>query len=135
MKKLLSCFFVVCLFVCTSAFAITTETVEKARDATVLVAQGKQGFGSGVVISPDGLILTNYHVIHRAELLRIFFYDPKDLNYYIAEVVGIDPVADLAVLQLNMPPHKLPLTYLDIGTDYEIAQEVIAIGQYHPAFS
>ena len=130
MKKLLSCFFVVCLFVCTSAFAITTETVKKARDATVLVAQAKQGFGSGVVISPDGLILTNYHVIHIAETLRVFFYDPKDLNYYIAEIVGIDPVADLAVLQLNMPPHKLPLTYLDIGTDYEIAQEVIAIG--HP---
>ena len=131
MKNILRCFFVVCLFVCTSAFAITTETIVKARDATVLVGHvGGPGMGSGVVISSDGLILTNYHVIHRAEGLRVFFYDPKDLNYYLAEVVGIDPVADLAIIKLNMPEHKLPLTYLNIGTDYVIAQEVVAIG--HP---
>lgn len=130
MKKLLSCFFVVCLFVCTSAFAITTELVEKARDATVLVAQDGQGFGSGVVISPDGLAITNYHVIHGAEFLRIFFYDPQDLNYYSADIVGIDPVADLALLKINVPEEKLPLTFLNIGVEYTIAEEVTAIG--HP---
>jgi S1-C subfamily serine protease len=130
MKKLLSCFFVVCLFVCTSAFAITTENVKKARDATVLVAQPGSGFGSGVVISPDGLVITNYHVIHRAEKLRVYFYDPKDLNYYLADVIGIDPVADLAVIKINVPDDMLPLTYLKLGLDYEIAEEVVAIG--HP---
>ena len=130
MKKLLRCFFVVCLFVCTSAFAITTETVEKARDATVLVAQDGSGFGSGVVISPDGLAITNYHVIHGAKLLRIFFYDPEDLNYYLADIVGIDPVADLALIKINVPEEKLPLTFLNIGVEYTIAEEVTAIG--HP---
>lgn len=131
MKNVLRSIFVVCLFVCTSAFAITTETVEKARDATVLIGHvGAPGMGSGVVISPNGLILTNYHVIHKAKGLRVFFYDPTNLNYYLAEVVGIDPVADLAVIKLNMPEHKLPLTYLNIATNYEIAQEVVAIG--HP---
>jgi len=130
MKKLLSWFFVVVIFSYSTAFAITTETVEKARDATIMVATDKSGFGSGVVISPDGLAITNYHVIHKAKLLRIFFYDPEDLNYYLADVVGIDPVADLAVIKINVPKEKQPLTYLKIGVEYEIAEEVIAIG--HP---
>ena len=43
------------------------RTLEQVRDATVLVAS-KSGFGSGVVISPQGLILTNYHVIHNVKV-------------------------------------------------------------------
>ena len=100
MKRLL---FVILLLFSSSVLAITTENIKKARDATVLVSQDQGGFGSGVVISPEGLIVTNYHVIHRAESIKVFFYDPKDLNYYVADIVGIDPVADLAVLQLSMP--------------------------------
>ena len=59
-----------------SADDIATEIAEKARNATVLVAnqRGERdgGFGSGVVISPSGMVLTNYHVIHRADTLRVF---------------------------------------------------------------
>ena len=127
MKRLL---FVILLLFSSSVLAITTENIKKARDATVLVSQDQGGFGSGVVISPEGLIVTNYHVIHRAESIKVFFYDPKDLNYYVADIVGIDPVADLAVLQLSMPREKLPLTYLEFGTEFTIAEEVTAIG--HP---
>ena len=113
---------------------IPTDIVEKARNATVLVAsdQGEGGgFGSGVIISPTGLVLTNYHVIHRADLLRVFLYDPKDNNYYGAEVIGIDPIADLALLQLKLDEDMLPITYLRIEYEnYVIAEEVVAIG--HP---
>jgi serine protease Do len=113
---------------------IPTDIVEKARNATVLVATDTGaggGFGSGVVIDSSGLIITNYHVIHRAELIRVFFYDPKDNNYYLAETVGIDPIADLALLQLKMDEDKLPLTYLQIESEnFVIAEEVMAIG--HP---
>jgi len=61
---------------------VPTVTVEKARDATVLVAtrnennQMGNGFGSGVLISETGIVLTNYHVIHRADIIRVWFYDP-----------------------------------------------------------
>ena len=68
---------------------IPTDIVEKARNATVLVAsdQGEGGgFGSGVIISPTGLVLTNYHVIHRADLLRVFLYDPKDTTMAMSDI-------------------------------------------------
>ena len=116
---------------------VPTVTVEKARDATVLVAtrnennQMGNGFGSGVVISETGIVLTNYHVIHRAEVIRVWFYDPTDSNYSFAKVIGIDPVADLALLQLEVDPGLLPLTYLEIEQEVPaIAEPVVAIG--HP---
>ena len=97
---------------------ISTATIEKARDATVLVAtqnennQMGNGFGSGVLISETGIVLTNYHVIHRAEIIRVWYYDPTDSNYSFAKVIGIDPVADLALLQLELDPDLPPPTYL-----------------------
>ena len=114
---------------------ISTDVAERARNATVLVAnqmgENDGGFGSGVVILPSGLVLTNYHVIHRADTLRVFFYDPKDNNYYPAEVIGIDPVADLALLQLKVDEKMLPLEFLMIETeDWTVAEPVMAIG--HP---
>jgi len=127
MKRLL--FILLLVFSCTS-FAISTETVKKARDATVIVTGSEGGFGSGAVITSDGLVITNYHVIHRAEDVKIFFWDREDLNYYLADIVGIDPVADLALLQVNITDTMKPLTYLEVGTELEIAEEVVAIG--HP---
>ena len=118
-----------------SADDIATEIAEKARNATVLVAnqRGERdgGFGSGVVISPSGMVLTNYHVIHRADTLRVFFYDPADNNYYDAEVIGVDPVADLALLQLKVDKDMLPLEFLLIESEeWNVADDVMAIG--HP---
>ena len=118
-----------------SANDISTEIAEKARNATVLVANERNsndgGFGSGVVISPTGLVLTNYHVIHRADTLRVFFYDPTDNNYYSAEVIGIDPVADLGLLQLKVDKDMLPLEFLLIeDEEWNVADDVMAIG--HP---
>ena len=113
--------------------AIPTETIEKARDATILVgAEGDDnagGFGTGVVIDPSGIAITNYHVIHRAEKIRVFFWDPDDLNNYTADIIGIDPVADLAVLKIKVREDMLPLPYLNIEAEnFVIGEEVVAIG-------
>ena len=122
------------VFFASSVWAqIPTDVIEKARDATVLIANTatEGGMGSGVVIDDEGLVLTNYHVIHRAEKLKVWFYDRNNNNSYTADVVAIDPVADLALLRLNLPQHKLPTTYLKIEPqEWSIAQEVAAIG--HP---
>ena len=116
---------------------IPTATIERARDATVLVATQNDdnkmgnGFGSGVLISETGIVLTNYHVIHRAEVIRVWYYDPADSNYSYAKVIGIDPVADLALLQLELDPDAPPPVYLEIEKETPvIAAPVVAIG--HP---
>ena len=116
---------------------VPTTIVEKARNATVLVATKNEsnsmgnGFGSGVLISETGIVLTNYHVIHRAETIRVWFYDPTDSNYSFATVIGIDPVADLALLQLELDPDLPPPVYLEIEQEVPvIAEPVVAIG--HP---
>ena len=112
--------------------AIPTEIIEKARAATILVAtegDNAGGFGTGVVIDPSGIAITNYHVIHRATRIRVFFYNPDDLNYYEADVIGIDPVADLALIQIKVREDMLPLTYLNIEPEnFSIGEEVVAIG-------
>ena len=116
---------------------VPTVTVEKARNATVLVATQNEnnsrgnGFGSGVLISETGIVLTNYHVIHRADVIRVWFYNPDDSNYSYAKVIGIDPVADLALLQLELDPDTPPPVYLEIEQETPvIAEPVVAIG--HP---
>lgn len=122
------------VFFASSVWAqIPTAVIEKARDATVLIANTatEGGMGSGVVINDAGLVLTNYHVIHRAEELRVWFFDNDNSNSYTADVIAIDPIADLALLRMNLPHHQLPTTYLKIeSTEWSIAQEVVAIG--HP---
>ena len=116
---------------------VPTATVEKARNATVLVSTQNEnnsmgnGFGSGVLISETGIVLTNYHVIHRADVIRVWFYDPTDSNYSFATVIGIDPVADLAILQLELDPDDPPPVYLEIEQEIPtITAPVVSIG--HP---
>ena len=111
------------------------RTLEQVRDATVLVAE-TGGFGSGIIITPEGLILTNYHIIHDLDIenVKVWFYAADELGYYTVDLVGIDPFADIALLQINnIPQDKLPLVYLELETDednYKLAQDVWAIG--HP---
>ena len=115
---------------------VPTDIIEKARDATILIgAEGEHpaagGMGTGVIIDPSGLALTNYHVIHRADIIRIYFWDPDNLNNYIAELVGVDPVADLALLKINVKDEMLPLEYLNVEPEkFTIGEPVVAIG--HP---
>jgi serine protease Do len=82
-----------------------------------------QSLGSGVLISGDGLIVTNEHVIEGTAEIKVRFADGKTLE---AEVIGSDADADLALLRVPVKggPH-LPLTEKD---DLMIGETVIAIG-------
>lgn len=109
--------------------------VELARDAVLVVisvdAEGKGGLGSGVLISGDGLFVTNYHVIHRGVKIECFFYDEDDPKSYEAEIIGIDPAADLAVLKLKLKEGMQPLTHLQIEGDLEdikVGEPIMSIG-------
>ena len=111
---------------------LTSEEIIEARNAVVLVSMDG-GFGAGVVINPTGAILTNYHVIHRADVIKVWFYQKNELRAYLAKVVAIDPMADLALLEIEIDEHKLPIGFLEIEPDaskINVLDDVYAIG--HP---
>lgn len=86
------------------------------------------GMGSGFVISPDGLVLTNNHVVEQAESIKVQWHDGKE---YEAKVLGTDPKTDIALLKLIRDANDTePLPYLKMGDSgkLEVGSWVIAIG-------
>ncbi|MCL2918465.1 outer membrane-stress sensor serine endopeptidase DegS [Shewanella litorisediminis] len=82
-----------------------------------------QGLGSGVIISKEGYILTNYHVIKKADEIVIALQDGRRFS---AEVVGSDPETDLSVLKIE--GDKLPVVPLNLTTPPQVGDVVLAIG-------
>ena len=75
------------------------EVIERASAATVAIFESSgQGGGSGVIISPDGFALTNFHVV--APCGAAMKCGLNDGQLYDAVVVGVDPVGDVALIQL-----------------------------------
>jgi serine protease Do len=80
--------------------------------------------GSGVVVSPEGYVLTNNHVVERGVRFRVQLVDGRELP---AKVVGTDPSSDLAVLKLETQ-EKMPFVAPARSEDLMIGETVIAIG-------
>ena len=80
--------------------------------------------GSGVIVSPDGWVLTNNHVVERGARFRVGLLDGREL---LAKVVGTDPSSDLAVLRIDTK-EKLPYATLGSSDGLLIGETVIAIG-------
>ncbi len=87
--------------------------------------QSSEGTGSGFVYDKEGHIVTNYHVIEGAESLEVTFSDDTSVT---AEVVGIDPPNDLAVLKVDVPPENLYPVELGDSSAVRVGQRAIAIG-------
>lgn len=85
----------------------------------------QSGTGSGAIISKDGYILTNNHVIGTAAMVKVTLFDGSS---YPAQVVGADPDNDLAVLKID--PGVKMLTFLSFGdsSKMEVGRRVYAIG-------
>jgi serine protease Do len=82
------------------------------------------GAGSGVVITPDGFMLTSAHVVERTDGSgRASFVDGRELQF---EIVGSDPLSDLAVLRLDA--RDVPPAELGDAEDLRVGQLVVAIG-------
>ena len=82
-----------------------------------------RSLGSGVIISPDGLILTNNHVVSGAQKLTVTLNDKKD---YSAKVIGTDPLTDLALIKIDAA--NLPSAALGDSDNVQVGQWVIAVG-------
>lgn len=83
----------------------------------------QMGSGSGVVISPDGYIVTNNHVVSGTDIVTVTF---NDRNSVQAKVVGSDPSTDLAVLKID----EKDLSFIEFGNsdDVHLGQWVLAVG-------
>ncbi len=86
-------------------------------------APQSRGFGSGVIISEDGYIVTNNHVIDNAGEIEVTLSDKRD---YDARLVGTDPNTDLALLKIEA--RKLPYVNMGNSDDLRIGEWVLAVG-------
>jgi serine protease Do len=82
-----------------------------------------RGEGSGFVIQPDGLILTNAHVVDGATRITVQLTDRRE---YQAKVIGVDKVSDVAVIKI--PANNLPTVNLGNSNTLQVGQWVLAIG-------
>jgi S1-C subfamily serine protease len=82
-----------------------------------------QGAGSGVVITPDGYILTNSHVVQGATRLAVSLTDGHRLD---ASLIGLDPPTDLALIHVHTS--SIPHAELSVGRQLRVGQLVIAMG-------
>jgi Do/DeqQ family serine protease len=83
----------------------------------------ERGLGSGVIVSSDGRILTNAHVVEDAERVRVTLQDGRELT---AKVVGVDKPSDLAVIQVSA--QSLPALPLGNSDQPRVGDVVLAVG-------
>ena len=108
-----------------------TAAVQQASPAVVRITtdrnsrsrQPARGMGSGFIISSDGVVLTNAHVVRGAERVMVTLGDGRSLT---GEVLGQDPLTDVAVVKL--PADNLPALTFGDATNLQIGEWAIAIG-------
>ncbi|WP_257456453.1 trypsin-like peptidase domain-containing protein [Archangium lipolyticum] len=87
--------------------------------------QLRQGAGSGFIIDPKGLVLTNNHVIEGAVTIRVRMDDGRSFD---AKIVGRDPLTDVALLQLQGKVENLPSVKLGDSDALRVGDWLVAIG-------
>jgi serine protease Do len=87
------------------------------------VPKDQQGGGSGIIISEDGYILTNNHVVENAKQVTVTLHDKR---VFEATVVGTDPLTDLGVIKIDAK--NLPAAYFGDSDKIRVGQWVMAIG-------
>ena len=128
---------------CVSVGAASEDAVLRAKDRVIpalvhirpvveVFSEGRrtemQVVGSGFIVSPDGYVLTNEHVVGRSTTVRCVLSSKEEVD---AHVVGVDPPTDLAVLKLDTERRDLPTVKFGSSRDIEAGQTVLALGSPH----
>jgi len=106
-----------------AAVVTAAETVGPAVAHLEVELKGRRGTGSGFAFTPDGLLLTNSHVVHGAQRIRATFADGLSRD---ADLVGEDPDTDIAVIRIG--GNALPAVVLGSSRGVRVGQLAIAIG-------
>jgi serine protease DegQ len=86
--------------------------------------QNSSSLGSGVIVSPDGYILTNHHVVEAADQIEVALADGRKAK---AHVIGSDPETDIAVIKIELPGN-LPAITFGHPEQAQVGDMVLAIG-------
>jgi serine protease Do len=86
-------------------------------------SQRSTSLGSGVIVSPDGYILTNNHVVEGASEVKVAFSDKRE---FPAKIIGTDPLTDVAVIKID--EKNLPTLSLSDSSHAQVGDVVLAIG-------
>ena len=122
-----------------SVQAITKEIVEEVRKSVVLLSvsqlenppvNSRNSLCSGVAVNEKGHILTNFHCIYKQKTIMLYYWSEDDWAEYRVKVIGEDPLADLALLEVIGLERKVPyLKFAKDGDTYP-GTEIFALG--HP---
>jgi S1-C subfamily serine protease len=114
------------VFKAVSPSVVNITTLALSRDAFSLnVHQVPRGTGTGFVWDERGYIVTNFHVVQEANGARVTLADQSS---YRAQLVGVFPDRDIAVLKIDAPKEKVPPLALGTSKDLVVGQKVYAIG-------
>lgn len=96
---------------------------EEERRFPVPKERREQGLGSGVIVSPDGHILTNNHVVEKADEIKVLLSDKRTFK---AKVIGTDPKTDVAVIKIDVD--NLPVLPWGDSAQLQVGELVLAVG-------
>ncbi|OHD19731.1 MAG: hypothetical protein A2086_08250 [Spirochaetes bacterium GWD1_27_9] len=105
---------------------ITAYKTEYLSSFFEIYPQKNEGQGSGAIFDKRGYIITNYHVVGDPEKLTVAL--SQNEKVYDAEIVGVDPENDMAVIKIKNPPDNLQTIPFGDSTPLKVGQKVYAIG-------
>ena len=146
----LICFFIIFSYVPIniSATEIATKdstnfelVIERVKKSVVLLSMSpnvdpdtdpsKTGLCSGVVVDDIGHVLTNFHCVYNQNYIRLYYHDKEDWQIYEVNVIGLDPLGDLALIKVLGKEEPIPyLKFAENIENIKSGKDVFALG--HP---
>ena len=130
-RVILLCFSIFMFCSISKASEITTEIIEKVRESVVVVQGSTQkkdisvpsNTCAGAIINKEGHVLTNYHCVHDQKSIKLYYFDDNDWGDYSVEVIGTDPLGDLALLKvLNRKGKDVPFLKFAPQNDIKLGE-------------